>query len=141
MRFAAQVHTSPNAVTFFVVLDTRVPPFDDVDVRRAMNLAIDRDRVVQIFGGEGAGATHVPAAPAELPGYEPYCPYTMDPGPEEGSWTAPGHRGGPRGSSVVRARPGCGSCSSTRPSFWTCRRRLWGTTWSSCSTSSDTAGA
>jgi oligopeptide transport system substrate-binding protein len=46
VRSPAQVHTSPGGWTFFAVLDTRVPPFDDVDVRRAMNVALDRDRNV-----------------------------------------------------------------------------------------------
>ena len=55
-----------------------------------MNLALDRDRVVQIFGGEAAALPTCQQLPPNFPGYEPYCPYTMNPGPEgEGSWTAP----------------------------------------------------
>ena len=54
VRFAAQVHTSPVPGRYFAVLDTESPPFDDVHVRRAMNLAVDRERVVQILGGEAA---------------------------------------------------------------------------------------
>jgi YVTN family beta-propeller protein len=86
--FAGQVHTSPDAVTWFGVLDTGAPPFDNVDVRRAMNLAVDRDRVVEIFGGEAAARSTCQQLPPNFPGYEPYCPYTMDPGPE-GAWTGP----------------------------------------------------
>jgi peptide/nickel transport system substrate-binding protein len=86
--FAGQVHTSPDAVTWFGVLDTGAPPFDNVDVRRAMNLAVDRDRVVQIFGGEAAARPTCQQLPPNFPGYQPYCPYTMDPGPE-GAWTGP----------------------------------------------------
>ena len=90
VRFAAQVHTSPLPYTDFVVFDTDAPPFDDVDVRRAMNLALDRDRVVQIFGGEGVAVPTCQQLPPNFPGYKPYCPYTMDPGQGgEGSWTAP----------------------------------------------------
>jgi len=90
VRFPAQVYTSPFPGTFFAVLDTRVPPFDDVDVRRAMNLAIDRERIVQIFGGEAASRATCQQLPPNFPGYKPYCPYTLDPGPEgEGSWTGP----------------------------------------------------
>jgi peptide/nickel transport system substrate-binding protein len=88
VRFAAQIHAAPLPAIYFVVLDTRSPPFDDLDVRRAVNLALDRDRVVEIFGG-----TAVPTCqqiPPNFPGYDPYCPYTSDPGPEgAGSWTAP----------------------------------------------------
>jgi peptide/nickel transport system substrate-binding protein len=90
VRFPAQVHTTPEALTFFAVLDTRVPPFDDRDVRRAMNFAIDRERIVQIFGGEDAAQATCQQLPPNFPGYQPYCPYTLDPGPGgEGSWSGP----------------------------------------------------
>jgi YVTN family beta-propeller protein len=90
VRFPAQVYTSPYPATWFAVLDTQVPPFDNVDVRRAMNLAFDRDRIVQIFGGEAAARPTCQQLPPNFPGYEPYCPYTLNPGPEgEGSWSGP----------------------------------------------------
>jgi peptide/nickel transport system substrate-binding protein len=90
VRSPAQVHTDPEALTLFAVLDTRVPPFDDVDVRQAMNLAIDRDRIVEILGGETAWQATCQQLPPNYPGYEPYCPYTLDPGPGgEGSWAGP----------------------------------------------------
>jgi peptide/nickel transport system substrate-binding protein len=90
VRFPAQVHTTPQARTYFAVFDTEVPPFDNVQVRQAMNLAVDRDRVVQIIGGEGTALATCQQIPPNFPGYEPYCPYTVDPGPDgEGSWTAP----------------------------------------------------
>ena len=52
VRFAEQVHSSPQAETDYVVLNNAVAPFNDVRVRRALNFALDRNRVVQIFGGE-----------------------------------------------------------------------------------------
>jgi peptide/nickel transport system substrate-binding protein len=90
VRFPAQVHTSSEALTQFAVLDTRVPPFDDPDVRRAINFAIDRDRLVEIMGGEPVARATCQQLPPNFPGYEPYCPYTLDPGPAgEGSWAGP----------------------------------------------------
>ena len=95
VRFPAQVHISSTAGTWFVVLNTEAPPFDNVEVRRAVNLALDRDRVAQIAAQVLGGGVLSPlptcqTIPPNFPGYEPYCPYTMDPGPEgEGSWTAP----------------------------------------------------
>lgn len=89
VRFAAQVQTSPNAQTYFVVFDTEAPPFDDVEVRQAMNLALDRDRVVGILGGEATAVPTCQQLPPNFPGYEIYCPYTLTPGPEgKGSWVA-----------------------------------------------------
>jgi len=110
VRFPAQVHTSPFPGTWFAVLNTQVPPFDNVDVRRAMNLALDRDRIVQIFGGEAAARPTCQQLPPNYPGYEPYCPYTSSPGPGgEGSWSGPDmqealrlvRRSGTAGSRVV----------------------------------------
>jgi peptide/nickel transport system substrate-binding protein len=95
VRFPAQVHISSTAATWFVVLNTEVPPFDNVEVRRAVNLALDRDRVAEIAaeilgGGALSPLPTCQTLPPNFPGYEPYCPYTMDLGPEgEGSWTAP----------------------------------------------------
>jgi peptide/nickel transport system substrate-binding protein len=114
VRFAAQVHTSPIASTNYVVFDTTVPPFNDVQVRRAFNFAVDRERVVQFLGG----APTCQQLPPNFPGYEPYCPYTMDPGREgEGSWIAPDlakaktlvRRSGTAGMRVVFEYP---------PAFW-----------------------
>jgi peptide/nickel transport system substrate-binding protein len=91
VRNAAQVHTSPLARTVFNVLDITVPPFDNLQVRQALNFAVDRERVVQAF--EGAALPTCQQIPPNFPGYEPYCPYTIDPGPEgEGSWTGPDMR-------------------------------------------------
>jgi peptide/nickel transport system substrate-binding protein len=88
VRFAGQVHTSPATGTEFFVLNTETPPFNDVHVRQAMNLAFDRDWLVQALGGERVALPACQTLPPNFPGYEPYCPYTSDPGPD-GLWTAP----------------------------------------------------
>lgn len=90
VRYPAQVHTSPKASTYFIVLNTKQPPFDDVDVRRALNLALDRKRVVQITAGEAVARPTCQQLPANFPGYQPYCPYTIEPGPNgQGPWIGP----------------------------------------------------
>ena len=97
VRFASRVHTSLNAQTQFLVLDTQSPPFDDPKVRRAMNLVIDRDRVVEILGGEGGFRPTCQQLPPNFPGYEPYCPFTSNQGRGERALVRPrrGHRGSP----------------------------------------------
>jgi peptide/nickel transport system substrate-binding protein len=88
VNYAGQVHSNSVPVTFFVTLNTRTPPFDDVDARRALNFALDRAEVVALMGGDTAAGTTCQQLPPNFPGYQPYCPYTIDPGPQ-GVWTSP----------------------------------------------------
>ena len=69
-----------------VELNTSIPPFDNIDARKAVNFAIDRARTGELLG-PGTGVT-CQILPPGFPGYQPYCPYTVraDAG---GQWTAP----------------------------------------------------
>ena len=87
-RYVTLAHPYPGYATAFVSLNTRVPPFDDVRVRRAFNLAVDRRRVSTLMGGSLLARPTCQVLPPTLPGYRPYCPYTAHPTPA-GSWSAP----------------------------------------------------
>lgn len=56
------VHVSPLLSIMYLVFNVSAPPFDDVRVRRALALAIDRDLLVGhvLRGGEQASASFVP---------------------------------------------------------------------------------
>jgi YVTN family beta-propeller protein len=83
----AQVHPSvAGTVTMF--MNTSLAPFDDVRVRRAVNLAIDRGKVVDLLGGSLSDSVTCQIVPPNTPGYAPYCPYTLDVNPA-GTWSAP----------------------------------------------------
>jgi peptide/nickel transport system substrate-binding protein len=68
-------------------LNTRRPPFDDINVRRAVNFATDRAALVEALGGPELGAPACQIIPTGFPGFSPYCPYTV--GRTRGGWTAP----------------------------------------------------
>ncbi|HYB86913.1 MAG TPA: ABC transporter substrate-binding protein [Streptosporangiaceae bacterium] len=87
-QHAGQVHVNPLPETEFFVLHTRVPPFNDVRVRQALNYAIDRNVLVSLYGGSSLARPACQVLPPGLPGYQPYCPYTLDPRPD-GAYTAP----------------------------------------------------
>jgi peptide/nickel transport system substrate-binding protein len=108
--FAGQLYLRPIAGTFYLTLNTALPPFDDVDVRRALNLSVDRRRVVEIWGGPASAKPTCQILPPNFPGYEPYCPYTIDPG-AEGQWTGPDLETAER---LVRRSGTAG----TRVTFW-----------------------
>jgi YVTN family beta-propeller protein len=118
VRSAAQVHAGPSARTLYAVLDTQTPPFDDPDVRHAVNLALDRDRIVEILGGAGVARPTCQQLPPNFPGYEPYCPYTVDPAPGgRGPWSGPDME---RAQALVRASgtEGMRVVLEYPPEFW-----------------------
>jgi peptide/nickel transport system substrate-binding protein len=87
-RHANQVHIDPSGATFGLVANTRVAPFDRLSVRRALNYAVDRNRIARFTGSSLTAQTTCQILAPTLPGYRPYCPYTLEPSPS-GSWTAP----------------------------------------------------
>jgi peptide/nickel transport system substrate-binding protein len=87
-RFANQLHIDPLGATFALVMNTRVAPFDRLAVRRALNYALDRNRIARFTGSSLTAQPTCQILAPTLPGYRPYCPYTLDPSPS-GSWTAP----------------------------------------------------
>ena len=68
-------------------MDLLKPPFDDKRVRQALNYAIDRDHVVELVGGPARWRATCQIIPPNFQGYEPFCPYTLD--PNAGVWSAP----------------------------------------------------
>jgi peptide/nickel transport system substrate-binding protein len=85
-RYAGQTHLYPFRGQFAMYLNTRVPPFDDPRVRRAISYAVDRRAVQELYPGPAQVTCQY--VPPNFPGYLPYCPYTLDPNPA-GAWTAP----------------------------------------------------
>jgi peptide/nickel transport system substrate-binding protein len=77
-HYADRVHTNPALAIWFLAMNIHERPFDDPRVRRAVNLAVDRDAVVKLFGGPRLAVPSCQILPPGLPGYQPYCPFTHD---------------------------------------------------------------
>ncbi len=86
-RYASRVHLHPEQATVFVFLNTTLPPFDDVRVRRALNLAIDRAAVARTLGGPELARVTCQLRPPGTVGFQRYCPYTAAPD-RTGEWKA-----------------------------------------------------
>lgn len=86
-KYANQVYVSPLTATWYFAFNTRVPPFNNLDARLAVNYATDRNALVKVYGGPRLAAPTCQVLPPDFPGYLPYCPYTKN--PSSGKWTAP----------------------------------------------------
>jgi YVTN family beta-propeller protein len=87
-RYAGQMHSTPTPGTNYAFLNTHTPPFDNVDVRRAVNYAVDRSAFVAVYGGDRYAQATCQFVPPDFPGHRPYCPYTADAGGGR-PWSAP----------------------------------------------------
>jgi ABC-type transport system substrate-binding protein len=99
----------------YVGLNNRLPPLDDPRVRRAMNMAVDVNRIVAVLSG-GHAKRSAGAIPPSLPGYVERAPYNYDPETARGLLREAGYpdgfeleiwqRDSPEGNRVVEAVQG-----------------------------------
>ncbi len=67
-----QLHTG------YITMNVKMPPFDDVKVRQAVNMAINKDRIIRIINGRAVPANQ--PLPPSMPGYaDDYEGYAFDP--------------------------------------------------------------
>ncbi len=67
-----QLHTG------YITMNVNMAPFDNVDVRKAVNMAVNKDRIVRIINGRAVPANQ--PLPPTMPGYAPdYEGYPFDP--------------------------------------------------------------
>jgi peptide/nickel transport system substrate-binding protein len=71
VRYPDRLHVNAPLGTTFFFLNTRVPPFDDVRARRAVNEAFDREAFVRLLGLGFAPACQI--LPPNFPGYRARC--------------------------------------------------------------------
>jgi len=86
-KYADQVHVNPLTAVWYWAFNVRIPPFNNLQARQAVNFATDRNALVKIYGGPKLAVPTCQILPPNFPGYKPYCPYTKNPG--SGKWTAP----------------------------------------------------
>jgi peptide/nickel transport system substrate-binding protein len=87
-RYTSQLHSGPLVDVVALALNTRIPPFDKLAARQALNYAIDKNTVIAFSGGPLTAQATCQILPPTMPAYQPYCPYTLHPSPG-GAWTAP----------------------------------------------------
>ncbi len=85
-KFADQIHVNELTAFWYLPMNTRIPPFNNVKARQAVNYAVDRDAVVQLYGGKNLAAPVCTILPPGFPGHADSCQYTKNPGT---AWSAP----------------------------------------------------
>jgi len=85
-KYKDQVHLNTLTAWWYAPMNTRLAPFDNIKARQAVNYAIDRKALVNLFGGPVLASPVSQVLPPGFPGHEDYCPYSKDPGTK---WSAP----------------------------------------------------
>ena len=88
LQHASQIHSDPRWNLQALFLNTRVPPFNRLDARKAINFAVDRAAATNAWGGPSVAEPTCQLLPPNFPSYRPYCPYTAG-STKSGKWTAP----------------------------------------------------
>ncbi len=85
-KYAAQAHVNPLTAFWYLAMNTNIAPFDNVLARQAVNWAVDRNSVVQLYGGPNLAAPACTVLPPGFPGHVDTCDYTKGGGT---TWKAP----------------------------------------------------
>jgi ABC-type transport system substrate-binding protein len=76
--WANRIEKQPTVNTTYIAINTTMAPFDKVEVRQALNHAIDKQRIVQLLNGRATVANQI--LPPLMPGYDAaYTGYEYDP--------------------------------------------------------------
>jgi peptide/nickel transport system substrate-binding protein len=85
-QYAGQVHVNTLTADWYMALNTRRPPFNNLQARQAINYAANRTAYVKIAGGPSLAVPACQILPPNFPSYTPYCPYTTG---AQTVWSAP----------------------------------------------------
>jgi len=86
-KYAGQVHVNTLTADYYFALNTRRPPFNNLQAREAINYAANRTAYIKIYGGPSLAVPTCQVLPPNFPSYAPYCPYTA--GSSQTKWTGP----------------------------------------------------
>ena len=74
-----RVFANPYAAVEYFWMNNDVPPFNNVDVRKAVNYAVDRSQMLRVWGGPSQGETTDQILPPTMPAWRDYKAYPNTP--------------------------------------------------------------
>jgi peptide/nickel transport system substrate-binding protein len=84
-KYSSQVHVNPLTAFYYVTLNVNMAPFNNPLARQAINWAIDRSALVQLYGGTNLAQPACTVLPPGFPGHVDSCDYTKGGGT---TWSA-----------------------------------------------------
>jgi peptide/nickel transport system substrate-binding protein len=75
-KYGDQLKIYTPANTYYFFMNNRIPPFDNVKVRQAINYAIDRNALVRLYGGLASPTENI--LPPTYPQYKKHTMYPYD---------------------------------------------------------------
>ncbi|TMR99899.1 ABC transporter substrate-binding protein [Nonomuraea basaltis] len=84
--YADQVNVSQLTAFWYLTLNNNLAPFDNELARQAINWAVDRNALVQLYGGPNLAQPACTILPPGFPAHVDFCDYTKDGGAK---WAAP----------------------------------------------------
>ena len=75
-KYGDQLKIYTPANTYYYFMNTRLPPFDKLAVRQAVNYAIDRNALVRLYGGLATPTENI--LPPTYPQYKKHTLYPLD---------------------------------------------------------------
>jgi peptide/nickel transport system substrate-binding protein len=75
-KYSDQLRFYTPANTYYLFLNSKIPPFNSLQARQAVNYAIDRQAMLKFFGGLAATTQNV--LPPDYPEYSKMTPFTYD---------------------------------------------------------------
>lgn len=77
-KYESWLFREPSMYTWWLGVNNTKPPLDNLALRQALNMAIDREKIARLTGGKGEPLYAI--YPSTAPGYDPnYKPYPYDP--------------------------------------------------------------
>ena len=74
-KYASQLHVNPLTADWYVPMNVNLAPFNNVKARQALNYAINKNDVVNLYGGAKLGQPTCTVLPPGFPGYKAFCAY------------------------------------------------------------------
>lgn len=87
VRYPVRVKSELRPQTDYEVLNASIPPFNNLKARQAVSYALNRRKLVQLYGGPSVVAATCQMLPPKFPSYSWYCPYTT--GSADGRYHGP----------------------------------------------------